>query len=207
MEDPPRSEYPRPSLERREWVNLNGEWEFGAGPEPRFDRRILVPFAPQSELSGIGERAPGDRLWYRRRFAAPAAGCLQLHFGAVDYWAEVWVNGRLVARHEGGHTPFSADLTGIASGQDNELVVKVDDPDRDPTIPRGKQSWTGASEKIWYTPTSGIWQTVWLEPLPDRRVRSLPVTPDLEAGAVELAIEADARRQHAAALEGRPAGP
>src|SRR5205807_1631276 len=99
-----------------------------------------------------------------------------------------------------------ADLTGIASGQDNELVVKVDDPDRDPTIPRGKQSWTGASEKIWYTPTSGIWQTVWLEPLPERRVRSLRVTPDLEAGAVELEIEADGRVQVTVSLEAEPAG-
>ena len=206
MREQPRPEYPRPRLERRDWVNLNGEWEFGTGPVPRFDRRILVPFAPQSDLSGIGERSPGDRLWYRRRFAAPPAERLLLHFGAVDYRAEVRVNGVEVARHEGGHTPFTADLTGIASGPDNELSVLVDDAELDATIPRGKQSWTGSSEKIWYTPTSGIWQTVWLEPLPERRVRALSVRPDLEAGVVELETEAAGPLEVEVSLGGRPVG-
>jgi len=98
----PRPEYPRPRLERRRWINLNGEWEFGAGEQPRFDRRITVPFCPQSELSGIGERAPGDILWYRRRFAAPPAERLLLHFGAVDWEATVWVNGKKLGDHRGG---------------------------------------------------------------------------------------------------------
>jgi beta-galactosidase/beta-glucuronidase len=193
-------------MQRREWINLNGEWEFGAGAEPRYDRRILVPFAPQAELSGIGERNPGDRLWYRRRFAAPDADRLLLHFGAVDYEAEVWVNGVAVARHEGGHTPFTADLTGVASGAENELVVRVDDPMTDATLPRGKQSWTARSETIFYTPTAGIWQTVWLEPVPQRNIHRLRVQPDLDGGAVELEIDAGGPVEVVASLDGAEAG-
>jgi len=203
---PPRPEYPRPRLERARWVNLNGEWEFGAGPEPRFERRIVVPFCPQSELSGIGERAPGDVLWYRRRFEAPAADRLLLHFGAVDYRAQVLVNGVEVARHEGGHTPFSADVTGAVRAAGNELVVRVEDPQRDPTIPRGKQSWTETNETIFYTPTSGIWQTVWLEPLPAAAIRRLRVRPALGVGAVDLEIDAADTLEVTASLDGVVAG-
>jgi hypothetical protein len=202
----PRPEYPRPRLERRRWINLNGEWEFGAGEQPRFDRRITVPFCPQSELSGIGERAPGDILWYRRRFAAPPAERLLLHFGAVDYWAQVFVNGTEVARHEGGHAPFTADLTSVAEGPENELVVRVEDHLHDPTIPRGKQSWTDVSESIFYAPTSGIWQTVWLEPLAAGPVRRLRVRPDLAAGALELEVEAGGSIEVTALLAGVAVG-
>jgi beta-galactosidase/beta-glucuronidase len=202
----PRPEHPRPRLERRRWINLNGEWEFGAGEQPRFERRITVPFCPQSELSGIGERAPGDMLWYRRRFAAPPGERLLLHFGAVDYWAQVFVNGTEVARHEGGHTPFSADLTGVAAGPDNELVVRVEDHLHDPTLPRGKQSWTDVSESIFYTPTSGIWQTVWLEPLPANAVTGLRVRPDLAGGAVDLEVEAGGSIEVTAMFDGAVAG-
>ena len=98
-------DYPRPILRRSRWVNLNGEWEFGAGDVETFDRTIVVPFCPQSSLSGIGDPSPGDVVWYRRRFDAPDAARLLLHLGAVDYRATVWVNGEEVAHHEGGHTP------------------------------------------------------------------------------------------------------
>jgi hypothetical protein len=189
----PRPEYPRPRLRRRDWVNLNGEWEFGAGPSAVFDRCILVPFCPQSQLSGIGERAVGDVVWYRRRFAAPAAERLLLHFGAVDYRATVWVNDREVARHEGGHTPFTADISGLVRATDNVLVVRAEDPLSDRTIPRGKQYWKERSESIFYTPTTGIWQTVWLEPLPGRDLHGLRVRPDPVAGAVELQFAAEGR--------------
>jgi hypothetical protein len=202
----PRPDYPRPRLRRERWVNLNGSWEFGAGDTPRFDRRIVVPFSPQSQLSGIGERAPGDVLWYRTRFAAPAADRLLLHFGAVDYRAEVIVNGVEVGRHEGGHTPFTADLTGVADGAENELLVRVEDPLSDPTIPRGKQSWTETNETIFYTPTSGIWQTVWLEPLPAVHLRGLRVIPDLEAGAVDLEIDGAGSLEVVVSLDGVEAG-
>lgn len=202
----PRPEYPRPRVRRDRWVNLNGEWEFGAGPVPRFDRRILVPFAPQASLSGIGERSPGDLLWYRRRFDAVPADRLLLHFGAVDYRATVWVNGVEVARHEGGHTPFSADITGAALAGVNELVVGAEDWSADRTIPRGKQYWGARSESIFYTPTSGIWQTVWLEPVPSARIDALRVRPDLVAGAVELEVAAGGAVEAVAWLGGEEVG-
>src|SRR5213593_2113021 len=178
----PRPEYPRPALRRAEWQSLNGEWEFGAGDEPVFDRRIVVPFCPESELSGIGRRA-GDVVWYRRRFDAPEAERLHLHFGAVDYRATVWLNDVEVARHEGGHGPFTAEVTAAARTGENVLVVRAEDPLSDKTIPRGKQHWTETPEGIFYTATTGIWQNVWLEPLPARHVTRLRLVPDLRAGA------------------------
>ncbi len=201
----PRSEYPRPNLRRSDWVNLNGEWEFGAGDKPAFDRRILVPFCPQSELSGIGE-LPGDVVWYRRRFDAPQSECLLLHFGAVDYRATVWVNDVEVARHEGGHAPFSADITSVARARDNVVVVRAEDPLSDKTIPRGKQYWTPKPEGIFYTSTTGIWQTVWLEPLPARHIDRLRVTPDLAAGAADFELEAPGRAELIARLDGEIVG-
>jgi beta-galactosidase/beta-glucuronidase len=182
-------DYPRPNQRRSRWTSLDGEWEFGAGETKRFDRRIRVPFCPQSELSGVHELDPGDVVWYLRRFAAPPAERLVLHFGAVDYRATVSINGEEVASHEGGHTPFSVDVTHVAGRDDNEVVVRVEDPLADRTIPRGKQHWTTRPEGIFYTATTGIWQTVWLEPLPERCIESLRVTPDLDAGAVDLQVE------------------
>ena len=184
----PRPEYPRPALRRAEWQNLNGEWEFGAGEEPVFDRRIVVPYCPESDLSGIGRRA-GDVVWYRRRFDAPEAERLHLHFGAVDYRATVWVNDVEVARHEGGHSPFTAEVTAAARTGENVLVVRAEDPLSDKTIPRGKQYWTETPEGIFYTATTGIWQSVWLEPLPARHVTRLSLVPDLRGGAVDFEVD------------------
>ncbi|HET7421117.1 MAG TPA: glycoside hydrolase family 2 TIM barrel-domain containing protein [Candidatus Dormibacteraeota bacterium] len=138
-------------------------------------------------MSGIGE-LPGDVVWYRRRFDAPEAECLLLHFGAVDYRATVWVNDAEVARHEGGHTPFTADITGRVRPRDNVLVVRADDPLGDRTTPRGKQYWKWPPEGIFYTPTTGIWQTVWLEPLPSRHIEGIRLRPSLEAGAVDFEV-------------------
>ncbi len=201
----PRPEYPRPSFRRREWQSLNGEWEFGAGETARFDRAIQVPFCPESRLSGLGFRG-GDTVWYRRRFDAPAAESLLLHFGAVDYRATVWVNQVEVARHEGGHTPFVADITAVARPRDNELVVRAHDPLHDRTIPRGKQYWKDEPEGIFYTPTTGIWQTVWLEPVPRRRVRGVTLRPDFDAGALDFEIDARGPAELAVKLEGEPVG-
>ena len=206
MPDLPRPEYPRPRLRRREWVNLNGEWDFGLGVSQIFDRSIVVPFAPQASLSGIGERIEDDVLWYRRRFDAPEASQLLLHFGAVDYGARVWVNGEEVAAHEGGHTPFSADITRFVRGVGNELVVRAEDPLADRTIPRGKQYWKKSSEGIFYTPTSGIWQTVWLEPLPERSLGAVEVRPRPSEWAVAFDIEGEGRKEVAVTLEGREVG-
>jgi beta-galactosidase/beta-glucuronidase len=201
----PRSESPRPRFRRPDWINLNGEWEFGAGERPTFDRRILVPFCPESKLSGIGQQC-GDTVWYRRRFVAPAAECVVLHFGAVDYRATVWVNEVEVARHEGGHTPFSADITKALRARDNILVVRADDPLTDKTTPRGKQFWGETPEGIFYTPTTGIWQTVWLEPLPSRHIEGLRLMPDLETGAIEFELEGEGDARIVVTLDGDVVG-
>ena len=208
MSTVPRPEYPRPQFRRPAWTNLNGPWRFafddgdvglaqgwqntGAGDldgQP-FGRTITVPFSYQAKLSGIGETAFHDVVWYARTFGhAPAAGeRLLLHFGAVDYRADVWVNGEHVASHEGGHTPFSADITHVLAAGENVVVARAQDPSRDVTVPRGKQYWREESEGIFYTRTTGIWQTVWLEPVGSRRVDSLRLTPDLDAAALDVEV-------------------
>jgi Glycosyl hydrolases family 2, sugar binding domain len=186
----PRPQYPRPQFRREGWTNLNGRWHFafddgdaglaarwqnttsedlGSDASP-FDRVIMVPFCFQSELSGLGETAFHDVIWYARTFEYTPAGDerLLLRFGAVDYRAAVWVNGVQVASHEGGHTPFSADVTDAVAGEDkvNVLVVRAEDPSRDVTIPRGKQYWKEESEGIFYTRTTGIWQTEFGKEMP-----------------------------------------
>ncbi len=199
-------DHPRPHLKRSRWIDLGGEWDFGAGPSPRLDRRIRVPYCPQSELSGVHVIDPGDVTWYRRRFAAPDAPRLMLHFGAVDYRAAVFVNGVQVASHEGGHTPFSVDVSEIAGKPDNELVVRAEDPLSDRTIPRGKQHWTPSPEGIFYTPTSGIWQPVWLEPLPERHVETLRTVPDLDARSVDVTVAGDGVPEITVMFGGRDVG-
>ena len=208
----PRPEYPRPQLRRQDWTNLNGEWSFAfddpdAGlangwqntdvatlrsNDSPFDRKITVPFCYQSKLSSIGDTAFHDIVWYARTFESPSLGDerLLLHFGAVDYRAAVWVNGTQVAAHEGGHTPFSADVTHALAGDagNNILVVRAEDPSRDVTIPRGKQYWKERSEGIFYTRTTGIWQTVWLEPINRSRIDSIRLTPDVDAGSIEVEV-------------------
>jgi beta-galactosidase/beta-glucuronidase len=202
----PRPEYPRPQCRRQDWTNLNGEWSFvfddsnvglakgwqnatpndlSSGDSP-FDRRITVPFCYQSARSGIGETAFHDVVWYARTFEHTGAELLLLHFGAVDYRATVWVNGVHVISHEGGHTPFSADVTHALTGGENIVVVRAEDPSRDVTIPRGKQYWKVESEGIFYTRTTGIWQTVWLEPVNRSRIDALRLTPDVEAARLDL---------------------
>ena len=208
----PRPEYPRPQFRRKDWTNLNGEWSFAfddpdAGladgwqntdvvtlrsNDSPFERRITVPYCYQSKLSGIGETTFHDVVWYARAFEYPSLGDerLLLHFGAVDYRATVWVNGTQVASHEGGHTPFSADVTHALAGEagDNIIVVRAEDPSRDVTIPRGKQYWKEKSEGIFYTRTTGIWQTVWLEAVDRRHIDTLRMTPDVDSSSIEVAV-------------------
>jgi len=193
--------HPRPRVTRAQWTDLNGTWQFAyddanAGiaqhwqdDATRFDKQIVVPFPPESELSGIGDTSFHPVLWYRRTFSANAlAGQrLLLHFGAVDYRAKVWVNGSLVAEHEGGHTPFSADITANLSATGEQVVVvRAEDQPTDITQPRGKQDWEPKPHAIWYNRTSGIWQTVWLEPVPEAYVADLQLTPDLTDGSVRV---------------------
>ncbi|WP_040953058.1 glycoside hydrolase family 2 protein [Gorillibacterium massiliense] len=200
-----RDEYPRPQFIRDQWLSLNGEWEFefddqNVGEQKRwyaadagysFSRKIQVPFCFQSKLSGIGDPAFHDTVWYRRTLTIPdgyAGKRLLLHFGAVDYEARVWVNGSLVAVHEGGHTPFTADITDAINGTDNLLVVKATDYSKDVSLPRGKQYWEEHSTGIFYTRTTGIWQSVWLEPVGPLSIRRLRMTPDIDHN--EIALEA-----------------
>ena len=187
-------------------MSLNGDWEFGAGDAETFERRITVPFCPQSQLSGVGVAVPGDVVWYRRRFAAPEAARLLLHFGAVDYRATVWVNGEEVARHEGGHTPFSADITAVVRDGDNVVVVRAEDPLADRTIPRGKQYWLPEPESIFYTATTGIWQTVWLEPVPNRFIADVRVRPNFDDGAVDFELAAEGMKEVTVTFGGEAVG-
>ena len=189
-------EYPRPQLVRAAWQNLNGLWDYALAakdaPQPSaWDGRILVPFPIESQLSRV-RRAVGDssRLWYHRTFRAPRlarSGHLLLHFGAVDWDAAVYLNGRQVGEHRGGYDPFTLDVTGaLKPGAAQDLVVSAWDPtDRGPQ-PRGKQVLRPRS--IWYTAVTGIWQTVWLEPVLREHVAGLVVTPDVDAGAVRLRV-------------------
>lgn len=186
-------EYPRPQFVREQWQNLNGLWDYAISKDGQrvpqaFDGKILVPFPVESYLSGVGRRlAESSTLWYRRRFTVPAAWNgqrLQLHFGAVDWSASVWLNGHLIGAHRGGYDNFSFDLTANLNwDRDNELVVAVMDP-TEGDQPRGKQS--RKPEGIFYTPSSGIWQTVWLEPVPQFNLSSVRVVPDFVAGSVRV---------------------
>ena len=214
MADTTKSLHPRPRVQRDQWTDLNGQWQFAyddadAGLRERwqqdarrFDRTITVPFPPESEMSGINDKGFHPVLWYRRTFTASADdnGRLLLHFGAVDYRARVWVNGDLVATHEGGHTPFSADITASlkASGE-QVVVVRAEDQPRDITQPRGKQDWLPEPHAIWYDRTSGIWQTVWLEPVADTFIEDFQLTPDVVTGSVK--VEAILNHAYAGALD------
>jgi beta-galactosidase/beta-glucuronidase len=199
-----RPEYPRPQLVRKEWLNLNGEWDFAfddknTGVKEKwfqtdnaFDQKINVPFAYQTKLSGINDPSFHDHVWYRREFTVPTQWNDQrviLHFGAVDYRAWVYVNGQYVGYHEGGNVTFSFDITDHLIGGSETLVVRVEDPSTDETIPRGKQFWVEKSDAIWYTRTTGIWQTVWLEPVSSTSISKLKLTPDIDRG--DIIVEFD----------------
>ncbi|CAN5472985.1 glycoside hydrolase family 2 TIM barrel-domain containing protein [soil metagenome] len=180
--------YPRPQLRRDRWQSLNGSWKFTfdnalqyTEPSDRIEwtSKIEVPYPPESKASGIGDRSLHRCCWYQRDFElAPHDGRVLLHFGAVDYQATVWVNGHLVARHEGGHTPFSADITQAASGPGPHTVtVRAEDDPLDLAKPRGKQDWQLEPHSIWYPRTSGIWQTVWIEQLARTYISKVRWTP------------------------------
>lgn len=195
----PLPEHPRPQLRRESYLNLNGPWEYAitrenAEPE-EYDGEIIVPFAPESELSGVGRTLkPGEYLWYRRELVLPEGfnvGRVLLHFGAVDQCARVWVNGEDACAHTGGYLGFSADITELlyAEGEANEILVRVTDDTDKSYHTRGKQKLKPGG--IWYTPVSGIWQTVWCESVPENYIRALYITPHVDQGAVELYVDGE----------------
>ena len=182
--DRPLPEYPRPQLRRDSYLNLNGRWQYAIRPQGKpepaaFDGEIIVPFSPESLLSGVSRTLmPGERLWYRRFFSLPAGfrrDRVLLHFGAVDQSCQVFVNGRAVGGHEGGYLPFTCDITSALAEGENTLTVSVTDATSRSRHAYGKQSFRPGG--IWYTPQSGIWQTVWLESVPENYVEELAITP------------------------------
>ncbi|MET0791368.1 MAG: sugar-binding domain-containing protein, partial [Polyangiaceae bacterium] len=193
--------YPRPQFRRRGWQTLDGRWDFALDPnaehakaeQVEWSGHIEVPFAPETLRSGVADTALYRACWYRRTFQVSNASDTErwvLHFGAVDYRATVWVDETLVATHEGGYTPFEADITDAlkADRTDHTIVVWAEDDPGDLSKPRGKQDWQLEPHSIWYPRTTGIWQSVWLEKTPVMRVHSLQWTANLERW--EIAVDA-----------------
>jgi len=189
----PLPEYPRPQLVRNDWQNLNGRFDYTFTSltdsfPTAYSGEIIVPFAPESYLSGVG-KAPGDDeyLWYRKKFTLDR--CFEekktiLHFGAVDYKCKVFINRGLVGEHTGGYVPFSFDITEYITDGENELIVQVYDPTDSSWQDRGKQ--VKESKGFWYTSTSGIWQTVWLEPVNDTYIKNIKLTPDVDSSEIKI---------------------
>ncbi len=198
----PRPEYPRPDLVRADWLNLNGEWDFaldlsGSGEErglpagSGFDRKILVPFAPESPLSGVGFTDFIPAAWYKRTFDLPSAWRgkrVLLNFEACDYAATVWVNGTEAGGHVGGYTPFTLDITDLVRPDGNLLVVRARDDHRSGRQPSGKQSTRYEPYSCFYRRTTGIWQTVWLEPVAPTFIESYRVGADIDNGSAEVSV-------------------
>jgi beta-galactosidase/beta-glucuronidase len=197
-----RPEYPRPQFVREDWLNLNGPWQFDFDdddiglaatwqePGHRLNGEIQAPFPFEARASGIGDPSVHKVVWYRREFALPEAWQgrrVRLHFGAVDYEATVWVNGHLVGTHRGGYTAFWFDITGALQPGLNVVTVRVFD-DLTADQPRGKQALTGRSHSIWYTRCTGIWQTVWLEPVPEACIEEWQAEPDFQRGEVLVSV-------------------
>ena len=199
MNQIPRPEYPRPDFQREKWLPLNGEWDFSFD-EPIFDQKILVPFACETKLSGIHDTSFHNAVWYRRSFSLPEPmhdRQILLHFGAVDYTCRLWVNDQFIREHTGGQCGFSADITDAlnASGE-NVIVLEARDDPADLEMPRGKQYWKPEPESIFYTRTTGIWQSVWLEAVSPMHLCSCRITPLFDERSVRFSYALSAAPQH-----------
>jgi len=204
--------HPRPQLRRSWWLPLDGPWDFAMEErahwrEPReveWDRIIQVPFAPETPASGVGDTGFHEVCWYRREIVPPAldpSERLILHFNAVDYRTEVWAAGCWTGQHEGGYTPFEVDLTPfVRGGGPVEVVVRAEDDPFDLAKPRGKQDWQLDPHSIWYPRTSGIWQTVWLERVPETSIAQVRWTPNLEHWEIGLTVHVEGRRRSGLSL-------
>ena len=186
-------EYPRPIMERTNWKNLNGLWNYtiqpvGQATPTKYDGKILVPFAVESSLSGVMKTVGAEKeLWYETTFTVDTnwkSKDILLHFGAVDWKAEVWLNDIKIGTHTGGYTAFSFNITPFLKGKSQKLVIKVWDPSSDGTQPRGKQ--VKNPESIWYTPVTGIWQTVWLEPVNKKHINTVRTTPNIDTKTINI---------------------
>ncbi len=222
MQSIPRPEYPRPQMARKEWMNLNGEWQFcldqgrsgrerGLHEAASLPDTIVVPFCPESRLSGIGHTDFIACVWYKRTVSLPGEWTgsgrkTLLHIGACDYETQVWVNGQSVGTHTGGYISFSFDITAALKPGENQITICATDTLRTQEQPSGKQSHAYGSYGCFYTRTTGIWQTVWLENVPEAYIARLKYTPDIETGT--LWIEAVCENAHGRALraEARFAG-
>jgi beta-galactosidase/beta-glucuronidase len=201
--------YPRPQLQRAIWYSLNGTWDVSLDPDAtwrvppdvQWSEQIQVPFAAEAPASGIGYTGFFTACWYRCRIDlphTPDGNRWLLHFGAVDYMATVWINGIYVGDHEGGNSPFTLDITDRVAAEQCEIVVRAEDDPHDLAKPRGKQDWRLEPHSIWYPRTTGIWQTVWLECVPQTRIGRLAFTPNLARW--EVGVEACLEGEHRAPL-------
>jgi len=192
----PWGEYPRPQFKRNSYINLNGEWDFAVSKScelpDSFEEKILVPFPPESSLSGINRKIEkGEMLYYRRNIRIPEGFKKQrilIHIDACDQISEIYVNRRFVSKKAGGYTPHTADITDFLTSNDNQIIIKAKD-DLDRTYPYGKQKM--ARGGMWYTPVSGIWQTVWLESLPENPIESIKITPSTQRVKIEVKTKAE----------------
>jgi beta-galactosidase/beta-glucuronidase len=198
--------YPRPLLRRKRWSSLNGTWQFAidadalwSEPESvQWTQSIEVPFAPETKRSGVHETGLYSAVWYRRELAAPEipeGERLMLRFGAVDYHTTVWLDNIRIGEHEGGYTPFSFDITALVRAGHRTLTVRAYDNPLDLEQPRGKQDWQLHPHSIWYPRTTGIWQTVWLEPLPSSFIDHVVFTPNMDRWEIAMHVSIEARAQ------------
>ena len=218
----PRCEHPDPQAERASWLNLNGEWDFefdfgnskgeaGIMERKDWETKIIVPFCPESKLSGIEYTDFIPAVWYRRNFditATQLSGNVLLHFGAVDYDAKVYINGKKAGEHKGGYASFKFDITEFVKEGENEIIVHAVDDVRNPLVPRGKQSQLLKSHGCDYTRTTGIWQTVWLEFVPKTYIKSFKLFPDYVNGTIGISavVEGDGEFTASASYEGKAMG-